>query len=94
MRYKGKVTTGGEVIAELYEVSARYQTAGRPDYSKHDASRVFNSGALWLWLETAYGRLQTIGGSDDLTAAEMRRELLNLATGAVAWAREIREQCQ
>lgn len=94
MAYRGKVTTGDKILPELYEISARYQESGRPDYPREFADRVFNLGALWLWLDMAYGHVTTIGDKDDLTAAEMRRELLDLATGAVAWAREIREQCQ
>lgn len=82
------------MLPELYEISARYQASGRPDYDRNNAARLFNSGSLWLWLEMAYSRIQTIGDKDDLTAVEMRRELLDLATGAVAWSREIREQCQ
>lgn len=91
MPLRGKVTTGDGILKELYEVSARYQARGRPDRAEIPAGHAHDSGALWVWLETVYAHIANMDIDGMCTPEQMRYALLDIATGAVAWAREIRE---
>lgn len=91
MPYPGKVTTGDGILKELYEISARYQAGAWPEYTCDEPADVYASAELWLLVETACAKLDNATSSDGATPDLVRNALLDLATIAVWWAREIRE---
>lgn len=93
MPYGGKVTTGSEILKELYEISARYQQIGRLIRYDCEPADVYSSYEMFALVEAQMIKLDSATSSESAAPDQVRSALLDLAMVAVAWSREIRDKC-
>lgn len=87
-----RASTGDKILQELYDISRRYINSADMRSLPDEGTESYGNSQLWQLFEMAATRVDAVTSTPDAPPALVRDAVLDLATCAVAIAREIREQ--